>query len=162
MRARPLHDQAVRLVDVCLRTDGSANHLLQAVRVPSQEVAVQFKGVPLADRAIRAMAGAVREMGSVEDARSRTSPLSWLMAAMAACLNYSPASLGSNPTGFGAKRLAQATSIRLVAGCLGSSHATGAWPGDLDRRRHGTVVGRSGVDGDQRRRVSLRFRVAIR
>ena len=64
LSSKPCHEQSLGLIDVFLRTDGSAHGLLQAVYEPGREVTVRFQGVPLAERAIRAMAGAIKELAA--------------------------------------------------------------------------------------------------
>jgi 3-oxoacyl-[acyl-carrier-protein] synthase-3 len=53
---------AMALADVLLGTDGGGGHLLQVRHEPGRGMALAMRGVPLAERAVRAMAGAVRDI----------------------------------------------------------------------------------------------------
>src|SRR5207248_10559988 len=58
----PAGPEAVALGEVLLGTDGSAAHLLQVHRGDSGALEVRMDGAALAGRAVRAMAGVVREL----------------------------------------------------------------------------------------------------
>jgi 3-oxoacyl-[acyl-carrier-protein] synthase-3 len=67
LTAQPMHASSLCLRDILLITDGAAGPLLHVEMAPNRGVELHMDGIALAHRAVRAMAGAVRQLCARND-----------------------------------------------------------------------------------------------